>query len=91
MFTLVGVFFAFCVFLLSVVLKLTTMIDNQINIPGPHYPINCTRTPEKDGTINVTFIPEEFGTHKIRVSIDGRPLDSGCFIRKLLHVSMFYF
>lgn len=57
-----------------------TMNDNQINIPGPHYPINCTRTPEKDGTVNVTFVPEEFGTHKIRVSIDGRPLDSGCLI-----------
>lgn len=88
MFTPFGVF---CVFLPNVVLKLTSMFDSQINIAGPHYPINCTLTPEKDGTINVTFVPEEFGTHKIRVSIDGRPLDSGCLIHKLLRVYMFNF
>lgn len=56
----------------------------KITVEGPHYPINCTRTPEKDGTINVTFVPEEFGTHKIRVSIDGRPLDKSPYIVKVV-------
>ncbi|XP_022288939.2 filamin-A-like [Crassostrea virginica] len=58
--------------------------DINITVEGPHYPITCTQTPDKDGILNVTFVPEEYGTHKIRVTIDGKPIGKSPYIVKVV-------
>ncbi|XP_062597927.1 filamin-C-like [Saccostrea cucullata] len=58
--------------------------DLHIDIQGPHYPINFTRIPDKDGTFNVTYTPEETGSHKIRINIDGRPIEKSPFTVKVV-------
>ncbi|KAK3096080.1 hypothetical protein FSP39_022879 [Pinctada imbricata] len=58
--------------------------DLHIDIKGPHYPIRCSTRTEDDGTVTITYIPEEPGPHEIHIKLDGRPIQHSPFHPKIV-------
>ncbi|OWF47629.1 Filamin-A [Mizuhopecten yessoensis] len=53
--------------------------DLSVIITGPNHPVQCTTTPEEDGTHTVVYYPTDVGVHRINIRMDGRDIDKSPF------------